>query len=170
VALCKSLWLSVTLKNGTKYVITNAHVIENALDEEGSIYVYSINRTKYEVKVLGGDSFYDIAVLEFVDTPGPEITTVKFKTEEPRLGEPVYAIGNPLGEYPYSVTDGIISAKNRVRGCYTGKFGFLQTTATVIWGNSSGPLVDAKGDVAGINSQISLNLLQGSLFKVLLPN
>ncbi|KPK84310.1 MAG: hypothetical protein AMS27_10340 [Bacteroides sp. SM23_62_1] len=145
----------VIMKNGKKYVVTNAHVIENALDEEGSIYIYSINRTRYEVRVLGGDSFYDIAVLEFVDTPGPEITTIKFKADEPRLGETVYAIGNPLGEYPYSVSDGIISAKNRVRESYTGKFGFLQTTATVIWGNSGGPLVDVKGDVAGINSQIA---------------
>jgi S1-C subfamily serine protease len=142
-------------KNGKKYAITNAHVIENALDEEGSIYIYSINRKKYAARVLGGDSFYDIAVLEFIDTPGPEITTVKFKVEEPRLGETVYAIGNPLGEYPYSVSNGIISAKNRVRGSYTGKFGFLQTTATVIWGNSGGPLVDTKGNVAGINSQIA---------------
>jgi S1-C subfamily serine protease len=142
-------------KNGKKYVITNAHVIENALDEEGSIYVYSISRKKYAARVLGGDSFYDIAVLEFIDTPGPEITTVKFKVEESRLGETVYAIGNPLGEYPYSVSNGIISAKNRVRGSYTGKFGFLQTTATVIWGNSGGPLVDSKGAVAGINSQIA---------------
>jgi S1-C subfamily serine protease len=142
-------------KNGKKYVITNAHVIENALDEEGSIYIYSISRKKYAARVLGGDSFYDIAVLEFIDTPGPEITTVKFKVEESRLGETVYAIGNPLGEYPYSVSNGIISAKNRVRGSYTGKFGFLQTTATVIWGNSGGPLVDSKGNVAGINSQIA---------------
>jgi S1-C subfamily serine protease len=142
-------------KNGKKYAITNAHVIENALDEEGSIYIYSINRKKYAARVLGGDSFYDIAVLEFIDLPGPEITTVKFKVEEPRLGETVYAIGNPLGEYPYSVSNGIISAKNRVRGSYTGKFGFLQTTATVIWGNSGGPLVDSKGFVAGINSQIA---------------
>jgi S1-C subfamily serine protease len=142
-------------KNGKKYVITNAHVVENALDEEGAIYIYSINRKKYAARVLGGDSFYDIAVLEFIDTPGPEITTVKFKVEEPRLGETVYAIGNPLGEYPYSVSNGIISAKNRVRGSYTGKFGFLQTTATVIWGNSGGPLVDSKGFVAGINSQIA---------------
>lgn len=142
-------------KNGKKYAITNAHVIENALDEEGSIYIYSINREKYSARVLGGDSFYDIAVLEFIDTPGPEITTVKFKVEESRLGETVYAIGNPLGEFPYSVSNGIISAKNRVRGSYTGKFGFLQTTATVIWGNSGGPLVDSKGSVAGINSQIA---------------
>jgi len=145
-------------KNGKKYAITNAHVIENALDEEGSIYIFSINRKKYSARVLGGDSFYDIAVLEFIDTPGPEITAVKFKLEEPRLGETVYAIGNPLGEYPYSVSNGIISAKNRVRGSYTGKFGFLQTTATVIWGNSGGPLVDSKGSVAGINSQIAFAL------------
>ena len=145
-------------KNGKKYAITNAHVIENALDEAGSIYIYSINRKKYSARVLGGDSFYDIAVLEFIDTPGPEITTLKFKVEESRLGETVYAIGNPLGEYPYSVSNGIISAKNRVRGSYTGKFGFLQTTATVIWGNSGGPLVDSKGSVAGINSQIAFAL------------
>ncbi len=145
----------VIVKNGKKYVVTNAHVIENASTEDGSIYVYSINRTAYEVKVLGGDSFYDIAVLEFIDPPGAEITTIKFKQEKPMLGETVYAIGNPLGEYPYSVSDGIISAKNRVRGSYTGKFGFLQTTATVIWGNSGGPLVDERGDVAGINSQIA---------------
>ena len=142
-------------KSGKKYVVTNAHVIENASEEDGSIYVYSINRSKYEVRVLGGDSFYDLAVLEFIDPPGPEMTTVKFKSEEPRLGETVYAIGNPLGEYPYSVSNGIISAKNRVRGSYTGKFGFLQTTATVIWGNSGGPLVDQAGNVAGINSQIA---------------
>lgn len=142
-------------KNGKKYVITNAHVIENASDEPGSIYVFTVNRSKYEVKVVGGDSFYDIAVLEFVDRPGAEINTMKFTSTEPRLGEEVFAIGNPLGEYPYSVSDGIISAKNRVRGSMTGKFGFLQTTATLIWGNSGGPLVNRKGDVVGVNSQIA---------------
>ena len=142
-------------RSGKRYIITNAHVIESASDEPGSIYAYTINRKKYELKIVGGDSFYDIAVLEFVDKPGSEIATVNFKTEESRIGETVYAIGNPLGEYPYSVSDGIISAKNRVRGGTTGKFGFLQTTATVIWGNSGGPLVDAKGKVAGINSQIA---------------
>ena len=140
---------------GKPYVITNSHVIENASDEEGSISVFSVNRSKYGVRILGGDSFYDIAVLEFVGEPGPEINTVAFRDSEARLGEKVYAIGNPLGEYPYSVSDGIISAKNRVRGGMTGKFGFLQTTATVIWGNSGGPLVDASGDVLGINSQIA---------------
>ncbi len=142
-------------KNGKPYVITNAHVIESASDEPGSIYVYSVNRTQYEVKIVGGDSFYDIAVLEFIDKPGSEISTIKFRTTEARIGEKVYAIGNPLGEYPYTVTDGIISAKNRMRGGMTGKFGFLQTTATLIWGNSGGPLVDEQGRVVGVNSQIA---------------
>lgn len=142
-------------KNGKKYVVTNAHVIEDASETAGSIFVYSINRTKYEAKILGGDSFYDIAVLEFVTTPGAEIKPILFSAKEPRIGEQVYAVGNPLGEYPYTVSEGIISAKNRVRGGLTGKFGFLQTTATVIWGNSGGPLVNTKGQVVGINSQIA---------------
>lgn len=107
------------------------------------------------MNLVGGDSFYDIAVLEFTNEPGSEITSIKFRTADVSVGEQVFAIGNPLGDYPYSVTDGIISAKNRVRGGLTGKFGFLQSTATVIWGNSGGPLVDIAGDVVGINSQIA---------------
>lgn len=145
----------VITHKGTPYVVTNAHVIEQAAATPGSIAVFSIDRTKYEVKLVGGDSFYDITVLEFVDPPRQEVNTIAFRDSEARLGEKVYAIGNPLGLYPYSISDGIISAKNRVRGGLTGKFGFLQTTATVIWGNSGGPLVDVNGDVIGINSQIA---------------
>ena len=145
----------VIIKNNKKYIITNAHVIEQASELKGSVYVYSINRTKYEVKIIGGDSFYDIAVLEIVGATGPEIKPISFSSKDSRVGEKVFAIGNPLGEYPYTVSDGIISAKNRVRNGLTGKFGFLQSTATVIWGNSGGPLVNEKGQVVGINSQIA---------------
>lgn len=142
-------------RNNIPYIITNAHVVEDASDEAGSIYVFTVNQNKYEVKLVGGDSFYDIAVLEFIDFPGDEISSLEIRTDETHIGERVFAIGNPLGEYPYTVTDGIISAKNRVRGGQTGKFGFLQTTATIIWGNSGGPLVDVNGKVVGINSQIA---------------
>lgn len=141
--------------NNRTLVITNAHVIEQAADKEGSIYVYTINRSKYEAKIVGGDSFYDLAVLELVDKPGDEVSFLEIRQAPALVGEPVYAVGNPLGEYPYSVSEGIISAKNRVRGGLTGKFGFLQTTATVIWGNSGGPLLDAEGKVLGVNSQIA---------------
>lgn len=145
----------VVEKNGKKYVITNAHVVENASEKSRALYVFSIDRTKYEVKIVGGDTYFDFAVLEFVTPPGDEIETIKFTNKAPRIGEKVFAIGNPLGEYPYTVTDGIISAKNRVRNGITGKFGFLQSTATVIWGNSGGPLVNQSGEVVGINSQIA---------------
>ena len=142
--------------NHKNYVVTNAHVVQEAAAQKGSIYVYTISYKKYEVKIVGGDTFYDLAVLEFMDeVPEGEISALKFKPEEARLGEQVFAIGNPLGDYPFSVSDGIISGKNRIRGGITGKFGFLQTTATIIWGNSGGPLVDINGNVAGINSQIA---------------
>jgi len=141
--------------DGKKYIVTNAHVVESASDEEGSIAIFTFDRTRYNVQVVGGDSFYDIAVLAFVEEPSDNLNTLQFRQSEPRIGERVYAIGNPGGEYPYTVTDGIISAKNRIRDGLTGKFGFLQTTATVIWGNSGGPLVDEEGNVVGINSQIA---------------
>lgn len=141
---------------GEKYIVTNAHVIDNAANSQGSLFIYSIAQNRYEVEVIGGDTFYDIAVLKFVDTPGAEIIPINFNDGPvPKLGEKVFAIGNPLGEYPFTVTDGIISAKNRVRGGITGKFGFLQSSATTIWGNSGGPLVNENGKAVGINSQIA---------------
>jgi len=144
-------------KNGKKYVITNAHVIENASVTKGSLFVFSITQKKYEMKVVGGDIIYDLAVLAFVTPPGTELTPISFETADPRIGEPVYAIGNPWAKFPYSVVDGIISAKNRTTSGlqgFQGKFGYIQTTATLIWGNSGGPLINTKGNVVGINSQL----------------
>lgn len=144
----------VVEKNDKKYIVTNAHVIENADDSEGSLYIYSYNRNKYEVKLIGGDSWFDIAILEFVDTPGDEFKTMHFAEKNPRIGEKVYAIGNPLGTKPNTVTYGVVSALNRTTEGLTGKYGYLQSTATVIWGNSGGPLVNAKGEVVGVNTKI----------------
>lgn len=153
-ALCKGSGYVIEV-NGKKYVCTNAHVVENATNESGAIYVYSISGKKYEAKLKGGDSFYDYALLEFVTPPGAEITTIKYSMDAPAIGERVYAIGNPLAEYPYTVSDGIVSAKNRVREGLTGKYGYVQHTATIIWGNSGGPLVNEKGEVVGMNSYIA---------------
>lgn len=152
-------------RSGMKYVVTNAHVVELGAGEEGSISVFSISRKEYKVKIFGGDSFYDLAVLEFITPPGPEITTLSLRTSTARIGENVYAIGNPCGEFPYSVSNGIISALNRSRDVsITGRFGFLQSTATVIWGNSGGPLIDGTGQVVGINSQIYAKEKGGEMY------
>ncbi len=164
VAYSKSLEISNALGTGSGfvieqggefYIVTNAHVVESASEETGSIYVYSYSRSKYEVRIVGGDTFYDIAVLRFVDAPGPELHAISFAEKQPFITQKVYAIGNPLGNYPYTVTDGIVSAVNRTRGGLTGKFGYIQSTATMIWGNSGGPLVDETGNVVGVNTQIA---------------
>jgi len=139
---------------GKKYVITNYHVIATASRDSGSIQVFSVSRTPYEVKLVGGDALYDVAVLEFVAKPGKDVRATKFRNTEARIGERVFAIGNPGGNHPFSVSDGIISAKNRALEGLTSKFGYLQTTATVIWGNSGGPLIDERGNVVGINTRI----------------
>ncbi len=98
------------------------------------------------MKLAALDTLWDIAVLSFGDSgPGSELLPLEFRSTEIRLGENVYALGNPLGEYPFSVVPGIISGKNRRDSDLTGIFGFLQTTATLTNGNSGGPLVDAVG-------------------------
>lgn len=141
---------------GTYYILTNLHVVDAASDEDNAISIYSISRKKYPVRLVGGDSFYDLAILTFDGVePGEELQPLTFSEKETKLGQKVFAIGNPLGEYPYSVTDGIISGKNRLYDRpATGRHGFLQHTATMIWGNSGGPLVNEAGEVVGINTWI----------------
>lgn len=142
--------------DGKYYVLTNAHVIDAASGQAGSMIAFSINREKYPLKLVGGDSFYDFAVLEFDGVaPGAEIQPLTFSPDEVRLVQKVFSIGNPLGLYPYTITEGIISGKNRLyHRPTTGRFGYLQHTAALIWGNSGGPLVDESGRVVGINTWI----------------
>jgi S1-C subfamily serine protease len=135
-------------KKGKLYVITNAHVIENASTETGSIKIFTFDRQQYEATLIGGDNFYDIAVLEIKQTP-INTKSVQFRNTETRIGEPVFAVGNPLGRHPYSVMNGIISAKNRI---VSNRPGYLQSSATLSGGNSGGPLFDTKGNVVGINT------------------
>jgi S1-C subfamily serine protease len=137
-------------QSGKKYIVTNAHVIEGALDLEKNISAYSFDRKEYKMKLVGADSYYDIAVLEFNDTPDESIIPLNISKENYRIGQAVYAIGNPLSFFPYTVTQGIISAKNR--SGMNAKSGYLQTTAMLSPGNSGGPLINDKGELLGVNT------------------
>ena len=142
-------------QNGKPYVVTSADIVAYASEETGSIFINTTKRNKYAVKYLGGDSFYNIAVLEFVDEPGSELSAIQFRENAVLVGEPVYAIEAPSGEYPYSVANGIISAKNGMFGGMTGKYGYLQTTIKTLSDKSGSPIIDKTGKLVGIDSHIT---------------
>ena len=140
------------------YVLTNKHVIEGATD----IKVITDAGDTYEnVEVVGTDPLNDVAYLKINGAKDlPIITLGDSKTIA--VGQPVLAIGNALGAYQNSVTQGIISGTGRevAAGDSDGRnveylTDMLQTDAAINPGNSGGPLVNAAGDVIGINTAVS---------------
>lgn len=128
------------------YILTNAHVVENA-DE---VTVKTTDRREYTAKVVGVDQQTDVAVLKI---QAKNLPTVQLgDPDKLRPGEWVVAIGSPFG-FENSVTAGIVSATSRAMpgGNYTP---FIQTDVAVNPGNSGGPLFNMNGEVVGINSQI----------------
>ena len=138
-------------------ILTNNHVIEGAVTSGGSITVNLVNGKSYPATVMGRDGSYDLAVLKIDVTDSPALQLGNSDTIQ--VGDPVIAIGSPLG-LAGTVTSGIISAKDRpvTSGGGTGQNSFinaLQTDAAINPGNSGGPLVDANGAVIGVNSAIA---------------
>jgi putative serine protease PepD len=139
------------------YILTNNHVISEAVTGKGDIEVTLNNGQTYIAKVIGRDSSYDLAVLK-ISTTG--LTALQFgDSEKVAVGDSVIAIGSPLG-LSGTVTLGIISAKDRaVTAGETGSdnsfINALQTDAAINPGNSGGPLVDSTGAVIGVNSAIA---------------
>ena len=132
------------------YIITNCHVVEDAL---GITVVISVGDDfeEYEAALVGLDSQTDLAVLK-IDKTG--LTAAEFGLSSNLLvGELAIAIGNPLGfELSGSVTGGIISALNRELTVDEKQMTLIQTDAAINPGNSGGPLVNSFGQVIGINS------------------
>ncbi|HTZ83018.1 MAG TPA: Do family serine endopeptidase [Candidatus Acidoferrales bacterium] len=130
------------------YIVTNNHVIDGAVD----IRVTTSNRRVMKAKLIGADPLTDLAVLK-VDANN--LASVPWgNSQEVRPGETVLAFGNPYG-FRFTVTRGIVSAINRANPDPTNlnKPGeFIQTDAAINPGNSGGPLVDARGEVVGINT------------------
>ncbi|MCM3603068.1 trypsin-like peptidase domain-containing protein [Robertmurraya korlensis] len=141
--------------DGKAFVVTNHHVIEGA----NSLEVTLSDGTKLEAKLRGSDVWTDLAVLE-VD--GSKIETIaEFGDSDAlKIGEPVIAIGNPLGAtFSGSVTQGIVSGLERAipvdinqDGAIDWQAEVLQTDAAINPGNSGGALINISGQVIGINS------------------
>lgn len=126
------------------FIMTNAHVIEGA-DE---VLVTLTDKREFKASVVGSDKRTDVAVLK-IDTTGLPAVKVG-DVNRLRVGEWVMAIGSPFG-LESTVTAGIVSAKQRDTGDY---LPFIQTDVAINPGNSGGPLINMRGEVVGINSQI----------------
>ena len=142
------------------YIVTNYHVIEDAANDSSvTIEVSFADGTKYTAQLVGGEQDNDIAVLK-IDATGLQPVTLG-DSSQLVVGETVYAIGNPLGELTYSLTDGIVSALDRLittsstnqnGQTETTTLNVLQTNCAINPGNSGGPLFDSYGNVVGIVS------------------
>lgn len=132
-------------KNG--YIATNNHVVAGARE----ITVYLTDGRNIKGRVLGTDPATDLAVVKIDAKDLPEAPLGDSATLQ--VGEPAIAIGNPLGmELRGSVTVGIVSALNRTVNVGDNKYTLIQTDAAINPGNSGGALVNADGEVMGINS------------------
>lgn len=129
------------------YIITNHHVIENAT----ALSIIMLDGAEYEAKLIGSDEKSDLAVLK-IDASG--LPAAEFGDSDALLvGDPVYAIGNPLGlELMGTFTDGIVSAINRDVTVDERTMTLIQTNAAINSGNSGGPLINQYGQVVGINT------------------
>jgi len=129
------------------YIITNNHVIAGAKE----IIVSLSDGNTVNGTLIGADEITDIAVVK-VDAKDLPTATLG-NSDEVVVGEPAIAIGNPMGlEFQGSVTVGVISALNRTLDLNDGRVKLLQTDAAISPGNSGGALVNADGEVIGINS------------------
>lgn len=126
------------------YVMTNAHVVDGA-DE---VYVKLTDKREFKAKIIGVDARTDVALVKIEGNNLPRLTMGD--SSKIKVGEWVIAIGSPF-DLDNTVTAGIISAKARDTGDY---LPLIQTDVAVNPGNSGGPLINMRGEVIGINSQI----------------
>jgi serine protease Do len=126
------------------FIMTNAHVVDGA-DE---VLVTLTDKREFKAKIIGADKRSDVAVVKIEATGLPAVKVGD--VGRLKVGEWVMAIGSPFG-LENTVTAGIVSAKQRDTGDY---LPFIQTDVAINPGNSGGPLINMRGEVVGINSQI----------------
>ena len=158
------------IENGYAYIVTNNHVISGSQELE----VLMADGTREKAELIGADKWTDLAVLKI---KADKVTTVAefANSDEVKAGQTAIAIGSPLGtEFATSVTQGIVSAKDRSvptdvdgDGKQDWVVNAIQTDAAINPGNSGGALVNAAGQVIGINSmKISKSSVEGIGFAI----
>ena len=136
----------------TGYVVTNYHIIEDAVKIEAGLLDGS--GKPFNAKVIGFDEAFDIAVLKF-DPDGTDLTAARLgDSDSLAVGDLVYAVGNPMGYLTGSMSMGIVSALDREldqeESRSKGALGLIQTDAVLNPGNSGGALINESGQVVGI--------------------
>ena len=138
---------SGVLVTSSGYILTNNHVIDKAT----SLKVTLSDGRDFTAKVVGGDPQTDVAVVKI---PSESLPTLTFgNSENARVGDLCFAIGNPFGQ-DHTVTMGIVSAKGRSLERMTRIQNFIQTDASINPGNSGGALINARGELIGMNTMI----------------
>ena len=128
------------------YIITNYHVIKGA----NTVKVTAYDGTTYDAAIVGGDEDYDIAVIKIEGTSFQPV--VLGDSSSVQIGEAVAAIGNPLGELTFSMSQGSVSCVNRAINVDGTPFNMIQVDCSINPGNSGGPLLHSYGEVIGIVS------------------
>lgn len=142
---------SGTIINPDGYIITNRHVVMMPDNTVAKLaYVTLSDRREFKARVLAVDDKTDIAIVKVEEHNLPFARLAD--SDKARVGDPVYAIGNPLG-VGMSVSSGIVSALGR-SGLGLNYEDFIQTDAAINHGNSGGPLVDFEGRILGMNTMI----------------
>ncbi len=138
------------------FILTNYHVIAEA---EAVFVRFSGEHREYEGELVGSDPNTDLALLK-IDPAGRKLPSLSFGDSEAiEVGDWAIAVGNPFGTLESTLTVGVVSAKGRgdlVIGGMTPRYqDFIQTDASINFGNSGGPLVDLQGRVVGVNTAIN---------------
>jgi S1-C subfamily serine protease len=148
-------------------IVTNAHVVTSGSrgnpQPAKQVFIRFADRNQVEAKILGTDRFNDVALLQ-VEPADLDLVPLRFAgPTDAKVGDPVMAIGSPFGE-EQSVSIGVVSALDRSIQSLSGfdTVDAIQTDAAINRGNSGGPLLDARGRVLGINSQIETSTGDGS--------
>jgi len=143
------------------YILTNAHVVSSSGKAASSVAVVFKGKgsqtARVTARIVGIDETSDVAVLKVDPAKAPALVPLPLGSSAgAQVGEPVVAIGNPLG-FDFSLTSGIVSATDRNLQSPNGSTisNGIQTDAAINEGNSGGPLIDSSGKVIGINEQIA---------------